>query len=169
MKKALKNRGFWAIMALAGIAGVLAGCGVRTPTAPPAGSQLHKDVPPHGGTPVALGEDYRLELVLDAPAGKLDAYVFDGEFENFVRINAESFQVTAHLPGGQQVLAFKAVPNPATGETVGDTSMFETRADWLENQKSFDAVLQQLTVKGTTFSNIAFNFPNGTSADENKN
>jgi hypothetical protein len=169
VKIALKNGTFWPIMVLTGIAAVLAGCGGSTPSAPPAKSQLHKDVPPHGGTPVALGEDYRLELVLDAPAGKLDAYVFDGEFENFVRINAESFQVTAHLPGGGQILAFKAVPNAATGETVGDTSMFETQADWLKTQKSFDAVLQQLTVKGATYTNVAFNFPNGTAADEIKN
>ncbi len=155
-------------MALACVAGMLAGCGGRTPTAP-SGSELHKDVPPHGGTPVVLGEDYRLELVLDAPAGKMDAYVFDGEFENFVRINAESFQMTARWPGRAESLAFKAVPNAATGETVGDTSMFETRADWLKTQKSFDAVLQQLTVKGATYSNVAFNFPNGNAADENKN
>jgi hypothetical protein len=151
-----------------GLAGLLAGCGARAPSAP-ANSQLHKDVPPHGGTPVALGDDYRLELVLDAAAGKLDAYVFDGEFENFVRINAESFQVTARLPGREAVLAFKAVPNPATGETVGDTAMFETQADWLKSQKSFDAVIQQLTVKGTAYSNVAFNFPNGSAANKDKN
>ena len=65
----------------------------------------------------------------------LDAYVFDGEFENFVRIKAESFQVTAHWPGGGEILLFKAVPNAATGETVGDTSMFEGQADWLKTQK----------------------------------
>ena len=46
---------------------------------------------------------------------------------------------------------------------MGSTSLFEAQADWLvgfnETTKSFAAVLQKLDVKGTTFSNIAFNFP----------
>jgi hypothetical protein len=151
-------------MLLVCIAGVLSGCGRHTPLV----SQLHKDVPPHGGTPVELGEDYRLELVLDAPSGKLDAYVLDGEFENFVRITAKSFQVTAHLPGREEVLAFKAVPNAATGETVGDTSMFETQADWLKATPVFDAVLQEITVGGSTYTNLAFNFPKGGDEGTNK-
>ena len=166
----LKNGVFWPIVAVMFASGLLAGCGERAPSVPPSDdAHLHKDVPPHGGTAVALGEDYKLELVLDAPAGKLDAYVFDGEFENFVRIATESFEVTARLPGREEVLAFKAVPNSATGETVGDTSMFETQADWLKTQPSFNAVLKQVTVRGNTFSNVVFNFPKGSVTNENKN
>jgi hypothetical protein len=166
----LKNRALWASITLVFASGLLAGCGVRAPSVPPSDvAHLHKDVPPHGGTAVALGEDYKMELLLDAPAGKLDAYVFDGEFENFVRIATESFEVTARLPGHEEALAFKAVPNTATGETVGDTSMFETRADWLKTQSSFDGVLKQVTVRGNTFSNVVFNFPNGNATNENKN
>jgi hypothetical protein len=166
----LKNRAFWPIVAAVFASGLLAGCGERAPSVPPPDdAHLHKDVPPHGGTAVALGDDYKLELVLDAPAGKLDAYVFDGEFENFVRIATESFEVTARLPGREEVLAFKAIPNTATGETVGDTSMFETRAEWLKTQLSFDAVLKQVTVRGNTFSNVVFNFPKGNGTNENKN
>jgi hypothetical protein len=166
----LKNKAFWPILTLLFASGLLAGCGKRAPSVPPSDdAHLHKDVPPHGGTAVALGEDYKMELVLDAPAGKLDAYVFDGEFENFVRIATESFEVTARLPGREEILAFKAVPNTATGETVGDTSMFETQADWLKTQSSFDAVLKQVTVRGTAFSNVAFNFPKGNETNANKN
>lgn len=151
-------------------AGLLAGCGERAPSVPPSdAAHMHKDVPPHGGTAVALGEDYKLELVLDAPAGKLDAYVFDGEFENFVRIAMESFEMTARLPGREEALSFKAVPNAATGETAGDTSMFEAQADWLKTQPTFDGVLRQVTVRGNTFTNVTFNFPKGTETDENKN
>jgi len=81
----------------------------------------------------------------------------------------ESFEVTARLPGREEVLAFKAVPNTATGETVGDTSMFETQADWLKTQPSFDGVLKQVTVRGNSFSNVVFNFPKGNETNENKN
>jgi hypothetical protein len=163
----LKIKAIWPILTMAFASGLLAGCGDRAPSVPPSdAAHMHKDVPPHGGTPVALGEDYKLELVLDAPAGRLDAFVFDGEFENFVRIATESFEMTARLPGREEVLALKAVPNTATGETVGDTSMFETQADWLKTQPSFDAVLKQVTVRGTTFSNVAFNFPKGSDTAE---
>jgi hypothetical protein len=166
----LKNKAFWPIVTLLFASGLLAGCGERAASVPPSDdAHLHKDLPPHGGTAVALGEDYKLELVLNATAGKLDAYVFDGEFENFVRIATESFEVTARLPGREEALVFKAVPNTATGETVGDTSMFEIRAGWLKNQTSFEAVLKQLTVKGTTFSNVVFNFPKANETNGNKN
>ena len=47
--------------------------------------------PPHGGTPVVLGnEAYHLELVVDAASGTLQVYVLDGEMENFVRVSAPS-------------------------------------------------------------------------------
>lgn len=149
------------IFALA--AGLVAGCGDHqgvTHDAGPAAKHEHK--PPHGGTPVVFGqEEYHLELVMDAPAGKLQAYVFDGEMDNFVRITAPSFEVTAKLPGQDQVLTFTAVPNTATGETVGDTALFEAQAEWLKTTRIFDAVLKEVTVKGTTYRDVAFNFPKG--------
>jgi len=110
-----------------------------------------------------------MELVLDASAGRLDAYILDDDFENFVRTTMESFEMTARLPGRQETLAFKAVANNATGETIGDTSMLEAQADWLKTEKTFDAVLKQVTVHGTTYSNITFNFPKGNDTDETKN
>jgi hypothetical protein len=146
------------------------GCGHQQPNASPlAVVHEHKDQPPHGGTLVALGhEEYQLELVLDAPAGKLQAYVFDGELENFVRVAAETFDVTAKLPVHDAVLVFKAVPNRATGETVGDTSMFEAQADWLKTTPAFDAILKEITIRGGVYRDIAFNFPKGNDRDEVK-
>jgi len=136
------------------------------PTTPPPAAHKHEHHPPHGGTPVVLGnEDYHLEFVLDNQNGLMDGYVLDDEMENYVRIAAESFEVTCKLPGRQEALAFKAVASNATGEKAGDTSMFEARADWLKTTNSFDATLKQLTVKGTTFTNVDFNFPKGNDTD----
>jgi hypothetical protein len=59
------------------------------------------------------------------------------------------------------------VPNNATGEKIGDTSMFEAQADWLKAVKAFDAVLPQIEVRGTTYTNVEFNFPKGNDKDEN--
>jgi hypothetical protein len=122
---------------------------------------LHKDQPPHGGTPVALGDNYRIEFVLDAASGTLSAYILDDEMEGFVRSDMPSFEVTAKIGGTEQVLVFKPVANPATGETVGDTALFTVRAGWLKTTKTFDAVIKSVTLDGTTFTNVAFNFPKG--------
>lgn len=111
---------------------------------------------------MALGDDYQIEWVLDGPAGKLDAYILDGEMENFVRIAPPSFDLTVKLPDKQAVLHFSAIANNATGEKIGSTSLFEAQADWLKTNKSFDAVLPEINVQGTVFTNITFNFPKGT-------
>lgn len=141
----------------------LAGCRPGKSAAPAAPD---KDVPPHGGTVVVLGTGiYRLELVLDSAAGRMDAYVLDSEVENFIRTKALSFELMATVGGEKKTLTFRAVPNPATGETVGDTSQFEAEADWLRTVRHFDAVLTELPVRGTAYSNISFKFPEGNDAD----
>lgn len=126
----------------------------------------HEHKAPHGGTAVVLGQEtYHLELVRDADAGKLTAYVLDGEMEEFIRVKAATFEVVATVGGARQPLTFRAVANAATGETVGNTSQFEAQADWLRATASFDASLTSLEIKGTTFSAIAFNFPKGNDKD----
>jgi hypothetical protein len=129
----------------------------------------HEHQPLHGGTPVALGdEEYNVELVLDPAAGKLQAYVLDGEMENFIRIPANAIQIVAQVAGHEEKLELKAVPNNATGEKIGDTSLFETQADWLKTTPGFDAVLKEITVRGKTYSNVKFNFPKGNDNDAKK-
>ncbi len=145
--------------------GLLAGCGHHQNHASDDSPHLHVDTPPHGGTPVALGDDYQIEWVLDAPAGLLQAYVLDGEMENFVRIAAPSFELRAKLPGREEVLHFAAVANSATGETVGSTALFEVRAEWLKTNNTFDALLPEINVEGTVFTNVTFNFPKGNDKD----
>ena len=126
----------------------------------------HEHHPPHGGTPVVLGDEvYHVEFVLEAAAGKLQAFVLDGELENFIRSSAPSFEVVADVGGEAKTLVFSPVANPATGETAGDTSLFEAQADWLKTTKAFDAVLKTLNVRGTVFSDVKFNFPKGNDDD----
>lgn len=125
-------------------------------------SAEHHHDPPHGGTGVVLGdEDFHLEFVLDAAAGKMQAYILSAHMDNFVRISTESFALTVKLPDREETLLFKPVANSTTGETAGDTSMFEAQADWLKTQKTFDAVLKEISIKGKPYQNVAFNFPKG--------
>jgi hypothetical protein len=127
---------------------------------------LHKDQPPHGGTPVVLGDDaYHIEFVLDAPSGTLSAYILDDEMEDFVRSDMPSFMVTAKVGGTEQPLVFKPVANPATGETVGNTALFTAQADWLKTTKAFDAVIKSVTLDGTAFTDVKFNYPKGNETD----
>lgn len=145
---------------------VLAGCGEHHNQADAANPQKHEHKPPHGGTPVVLGrEEFHLELALDAVGGKLTCFVMDGEMENFVRISAPSFDLRLDSPKLEKPLVFQAVPNKATGETVGDTSQFEAHADWLKTTPTFDAVLPLLTVRTRTYTNVVFNFPKGNDND----
>ena len=126
----------------------------------------HEHHPPHGGTPVVLGDEaYHIELVLDASAGTLQAYVLDGEMENFIRSTVPSIEIVATVGGAQRTLVLAAVANPATGETVGDTSLFEAQADWLKTTPEFDGVLKSVTIRGTTFTDVKFNFPRGNDTD----
>jgi hypothetical protein len=128
----------------------------------------HKHVhhPPHGGTPVVLGDEaYHMELVLDAPNGVLQAYIFDGELENFIRSAVPSIEIDATVGGSPRTLVLAAVANPATGETVGDTSLFQAQADWLKSTADFDGVVKSVTIRGTTFTDVKFNFPKGNDTD----
>ena len=145
------------------LAGLIVGCG---PSAEgrksPATPARHEHVAPHGGTAVELGkEEFHLELVLDATAGRLTGYVLDGELESFVRIPAPSLRLNVRLNGVDQPLDLIAVANPATGEKVGDTSQFEAAAAWLKSTPRFDARLVEITVRGKTFRDLSFNFPKG--------
>lgn len=136
------------------------GCGRKPETV-----HLRHAVPPHGGTPVALGDDFNLELVLDPHSGRMQAYVLDDDMEEFIRISAPSFELVATIGGKNRALTLRAVPNPATGETVGSTSLFEGQADWLKGASAFEVVLPRLIVHDQRFSNLRFGFPQGLAGD----
>ncbi len=142
-----------------------AGC--SRSAAPDSGApQKHVHHPPHGGTPVVLGDElYHIEFVLDVSTGTLEAFVLDGELENFIRSGVPSIEIVADVNGAPQTLVLGAVANPATGETIGDTSLFQGQADWLRTTPEFDAVLSSITIRGTAFNGVKFNFPRGNDTD----
>ncbi|MBS0662939.1 MAG: hypothetical protein JSR48_06720 [Verrucomicrobia bacterium] len=149
------------------LAGLLLGAACsRPPPEAATPSARHEHRAPHGGTPVVLGAElYHLELVRDATGGRLRAYVLDGELENFVRIAAPAIELTVTVDGQSRPLVLSAVASPATGETVGDTSCFEGRADWLRATPAFEVVLTRIEIRGTTFTGIRSNFPRGNDRD----
>lgn len=135
--------------------GLASGCGQRSGGGAASGGHVHSA--PHGGLLVEVGEHaYNVELVRDAAAGKLTAYVLDGHAENFVRLALPSFDLVAITGGEKKTLTLRAVANAATGETVGNTSQFEAQADWLKKSGEFPGTIAALEIKGTTFRDIAF-------------
>jgi hypothetical protein len=144
------------------------GCTKSAPVAADTGTaHSHQHHPPHGGTPVVLGaEEYHLELVLDPAVGRLQAFVLDGEMENFVRSPARSIVIEAAGGATPWVVELAAIPNAETGETVGDTAQFEGSAEWLKSASEFDGVLKEIAIRGKSYSGVKFNFPRGNDAGD---
>ena len=106
-------------------------------------------------------EQYHLEFIRDATNGLMQVYVLDSHMENFVRLTNTTIEVSVQVDGKSRVLSFNAVATTASGETVGDTALFEARAEWLKTTTNFDGTIKALTVRGARFENVTFNFPKG--------
>jgi hypothetical protein len=144
------------LLLLAGVVLALAGCSKKEATASAAGHHHHA---PNGGMLVELGEhQFNLEIKFDEARGVLQAWVLDGHAENFVRIAQSGLEVQATAPDRARVLDFVAVANTMTGETAGDTALFEVPAEWLRTAKAFDGRLKAITVRGVTFNDVAFRY-----------
>jgi hypothetical protein len=155
----------WSMTAGLFVAVALTGCGKRDGAGGKDGHG-HAHAAPHGGQLVELGDHhYNLELVFDADRSVMQAYVLDGHAENFVRTSVPEFVVTATVAGKRQLLLFKPVANSVTGETTGNTSLYEAQADWLAGAKAFDGTLQAINVRGTVFTNISFKYTAPTADD----
>ena len=137
-----------------------AGCGDHEHGHSEAGRHHHD--PPHGGAGVTLGdEEAHIEFLVDAEAGTVTAWFFTPHMERYLRIKAESFEVLAKRADGEAKLTFMGVANAGTGETVGDTSQFVARADWLAGIEAFDALLPEVSIQGRVYRSVAFNYPKG--------
>lgn len=118
--------------------------------------------PPHGGTPVNIADDkFHLELVLDATAGKMQAYVLDGHLEGYVQVPETGFALVAKVGGKDEQLAFQRATDPTSGNVPEKSSLFEAQAEWLKSAKEFEGNISTITLNGATFTNITFSFPKG--------
>jgi hypothetical protein len=123
----------------------------------------HFNGPPHGGTPVQVGSHaYHLELVRDASAGKIQAFVLDGHMEHYRKVSEKSFELVAKIGTNQHRIEFQRAPEPGQTKVADASSMFEAKADWIKTASKFDGVIPTITLGGKTFTNIVFSFPKGT-------
>jgi hypothetical protein len=115
----------------------------------------HAHTAKHGGVALVLGdEEYHIEFTYGETPGTLQAFFFDGEMENYMRIAAASFPALARIGEEERALVFHATANPATGETVGNTALFEAHAEWLAAKPVLTLSLASITVKSRTYTNL---------------
>ena len=73
---------------------------------------------------IPLRSGFNFELFLNQE-GKLDLYVLDAHAENFVRIEQSDITISK-TEDNSSILSLKAIPDSATGETIGNTSRFQS-------------------------------------------
>lgn len=124
----------------------------------------HEHTAPHGGTLVVFGDEFaHIEFVLDETTGQLTGYVLDGEAEKSVRLSQKTIELKIHQEDVQSdfSLQLSGVANVLTGETEGDTSQFAAQSDALKGVSEFHAEIVSIALKGQTFTDIDFTFPEG--------
>jgi hypothetical protein len=137
---------------------LLAGCGKKATHEPPEdqAGKGHVHAAKHGGVAVELGEhEYQIEFTVGETPGTIRAYIMDGHMEEFVRIEAATFAATAAVDGQTIPLVFAAVADPATGEKIGDSSLFEAKVAGLNAGAAVELKIPALLIKGRTYTNIA--------------
>jgi hypothetical protein len=138
----------------------LTGCGPKQRAADISAHHAHEHAPKHGGVLAELGEEeFHLEFAFGNTPGVLQAYVMDAHVEDYVRINASSFAVTATIGDQTFPLTFQAIASTETGESVGDTALFEARSDSLIQQRAIKLTIPTITVKGRTFTGVTAELP----------
>ena len=124
------------------------------------GSDVHYHAPPHGGVLVELGEHgsgYNLELYLE-DQGYLQIFVWDAHVDNLVRIEQENVDLLIPEDNGTpKTIVCAAVTDAATGETVGDTSLFAS-SEPMADQLPLKGVIPSIKVIGKTYENVPFEF-----------
>ena len=148
---------------MAGLVAGLSGCGDHDHGHAHGGggekSGGHHHDSAHGGVAVELGEHlYQLDLLHDAAAGTLTAWVMDGHMEGFVKIAAPEIPVTIATSAATNATSLKAVANAATDEKVGDTSQFLGQSDVLKGAGEFRLSVPLLEVRGARFTNVVVHY-----------
>ena len=131
------------------------------------GHHHHHHEPPHGGVPIVLGdEEYHLEFLIDNEKGIMMMYVMDAHMENFVRI--ASPEIVMKVTVGDKSADLKFIPQASntTGESVGDTSLFIAEDEIIKELKEFEALIPEINIKTSTYSEVKFPFPEGNEPDE---
>lgn len=142
---------------------LLAGCGHdHDHDAPGHHHGGHAHHAPHGGALTMLGDHaFQIEVLPDPETGTISLYVLDGEAERFIRIAAESIAASVSSGEKSAELSFAAIANEATGETVGNTSLFRVSAPEWAGVERFRIQIDGLELLGQEFEGLELPYPEG--------
>lgn len=108
-----------------------------------------------------LGEEaYHIEFRHGETPGVVQAFVMDGEAENFIRSDQTSFAAVGRTGEKDIPLTFQAVASSATGEKVGDTSLFEATTG-LPEKPAITITVPVFTLKGQVYRDVTAQLPAG--------
>jgi hypothetical protein len=151
---------------LSGLVGVailaLAGCGDPAHQAHGngGGGGGHHHESPSGGVAVELGDhQFHLDILLEPATGVIKAWVMDAHAENFVRVPLNTLSLEIVTGGSTQTVVLQAQASTVTGETVGDTSMFQGQSDALKGVIQFTGTIQEITLRDYNFRGVSFQYP----------
>lgn len=122
----------------------------------------HVHTPLFGGQLVEIGDHFaNIEVLFDSDTGALTIYTLDAHADYVQRVEQPVLEllITAENAESPITLRLPAIADPLSGETIGDSSKFETVAPELVGLESFNAVIRSLDIRGGQFEDIAFEYP----------
>lgn len=123
----------------------------------------HHHHAPHHGSLTMLGDHVaQIELVVDADAGKLDAYILDGEAEKPLVVDDKDLSLSVKLPEGKEPLELKLAPADAAKPEEG----FTVQNDQLKGVKSLEGTIASLKIGDKTHEKIAVSYDSKKAAEE---
>lgn len=123
----------------------------------------HHHHAPHHGSLTMLGDHVaQIELVVDAEAGKLEAYVLDGEAEKALTVDQAELDLSVTLPEVKEPLALKLAAVDAAKPDDG----FAVQNDQLKGVKALTGTLASLKIGEKTHEKIAVEYDAAKAAKE---
>ena len=137
---------------------VIWGCSVDGPASSHGSPHVHQA--PRGGVLLELGphgSGHNLEL-LENSGGKLEVYVLDAHAENHVRISQPFLELSlVDANGSASPLVLQAIGDAATGETVGNTSLFRSEPS-ITDLLPLRGEILSIAIGSKTYTAQAFEF-----------
>ena len=121
---------------------------------------LHVHQPLRGGVLYELGKHgsgHNFELVTNEK-GQLELFVLDAHAENYVRILQKQIDLQIINPtNSTKVLPLHAIADPATGETVGNTSLFRSTSQ-VTALLPLSATMSSLKIGNSDYEKVSIEF-----------
>ena len=128
----------------------------------------HVHTSQHGGELYELGPHgagFNFELFLDEQ-GKLSLYVLDAHAENFVRIEQTEITISMSEDNSTSLL-LKAVSDTATGETVGNTSHFQS-AKPVKELLPINGKIKEIRIGSSSYKEETISFSGNPKKDDHE-